>query len=81
VFHFEGRPRGQQGVEIAWELRESSGMLLIKDLTRNAFATRSPFPLELDDSCRGKHLFFALRWKSTRGEAGPWTPACMLIVP
>jgi hypothetical protein len=81
TLHFDHKPYGQHGVEILWSLTREPASLLVKDLTRSSFDTRSPFHFELDDSHRGQHLYFAIRWENTRGEKGPWSPVDTVIVP
>jgi hypothetical protein len=81
ILHFDHKPHGQHGVEILWLLLEKPANVLIKDLVHSSFDTRTPYHFDLDDSHRGQHLYFALRWENTRGEKGPWTPVDTVVVP
>jgi hypothetical protein len=77
-----GKPRGQHGAELLWEVFDASTSgILLKDLTKSSFDTASPYTFEFSDAESGKRLFFALRWENSRGEKGPWSDIHSVVIP
>ncbi|MDR2449817.1 MAG: hypothetical protein LBD52_07660 [Prevotellaceae bacterium] len=66
------KPAGVHGVEIKWDILDRPPVN-ISDMIHTALFTKSPFILDVDYQLRGKTLYFALRWESTRGENGVWS--------
>jgi hypothetical protein len=66
------KPPGVHGVEIKWGILDKPPVN-IDELTQSSLFTKSPFILDFEHHLRGKSLYFALRWESTRGEKGAWS--------
>jgi hypothetical protein len=66
------KPAGVHGVEIKWDILDEPPVNISR-LVHTALFTKSPFILDLDYQLRGKTLYFAFRWKSTRCEDGVWS--------
>jgi hypothetical protein len=74
------KPDGVYGAEIIWAILDTppTGW---KQLIHSSFCILAPLRLSFEDKERGKTLYFALRWKNTRSEKGPWTEIFSTIVP
>lgn len=76
----KAKPAGVHGAEIVWAVLETPPTDWA-ELTRSEFSTNSPLTLVFSGEKRGKHLYFALRWRNTRGERGNWSAIQMAIIP
>jgi hypothetical protein len=78
--HFPSKPKGVHGIEIK-SIISDVPITEIKSLVHSTFDTRSPYIFEFEDSNRGKHFYFAVRWENNRGEKGPWSEISSSIIP
>lgn len=74
------KPHGVHGAELRWILSDTP-VTDVAELINAEFDTASPFTLSFQGHERGKTLYYALRWESTRGEKGPWGEIYTAIVP
>lgn len=75
-----GKPEGIHGCELRRAFLDKPPES-IDELTLSEFATATPFVFNFDESQRGKHLFMALRWETSRNEKEPWSPIYDIFVP
>lgn len=75
-----GKPEKVHGCEIRHGFPDGPPAH-IEDLTQVAFMTGLTHVFDFEESDRGKHLYFALRWENTRGEKGPWSRLYDMYVP
>ncbi len=76
----KAKPPGVQGCEI----REQVGGTAPVDpetMSLLAIETRMPYRADFEAMDVGKTVFFALRWRNTRGEPGPWSAVQSAVVP
>ena len=76
----KSKPAGVHGAEIAWAILDTPPVNW-DELIHSSFATHTPLELTFLGEQRGKTLYFALRWESTRGEKGKWSPIQNAIIP
>ncbi|MDR1722448.1 MAG: hypothetical protein LBR84_00735 [Tannerella sp.] len=50
-------------------------------LVQSDFSTRSPHAFTYNLSQRGQTVYYRLRWETTRGMKGPWSPILSAIIP
>jgi hypothetical protein len=74
------KPKGVHGLELRWTFADTPPIDW-SELAHSEFATHSPLRLTFEGHDRGKWLYVAARWESTRGETGPWTEIVSAIVP
>jgi hypothetical protein len=75
-----GKLFGQHDVECCWVISDAP-ITNWNDLVRSSFSTKSPLVLVFDGDMRGKTIYFALRWRNTRGEMGPFGPIMNAMIP
>lgn len=75
-----GKLFGQHDVECCWVISDTP-ITNWKDLVRSSYSTKSPLVIEFDGDMRGKTIYFALRWRNTRDERGPFTPIMSAMIP
>ena len=76
----KAKPPGVQSCEI----REQIGGTAPTDPEAMDFLTletRAPYRADYEVTDIGKTVYFAMRWRSTRGEAGPWSQIYSAVVP
>jgi hypothetical protein len=75
-----GKPSGVRGAKVIFALLDKPPNS-IDELTLSRFDPATPLILQFTEPDRGKSLYFALHWENAKGEAGPWSPIEMAIVP
>ncbi len=76
----KAKPPGVQGCEI----REQIGGTAPVDpeaMQFLAIETRMPYRADFEAGDVAKTVYFALRWRNTRGEPGPWSQVYSAVVP
>jgi hypothetical protein len=66
----KGRPHGQLGVEVRWEFAEKKPADVETEMHNSVFCTASPCILGFSGENRGRLVYIALRWGTTRGKGG-----------
>jgi hypothetical protein len=80
VMEGPGKPAHTIGFEI-WRFVGGTTEPAYEELQFVELATHSPHTLEYESADRGKMVWYASRWVSTRGEKGPWSKMASAIVP
>jgi hypothetical protein len=66
----KARPAGTNGAVVFWEFSETP-ITDLNALSHSALATKTPYRFEFGEADRGKRIYVALRWQSSRGDRGP----------
>jgi hypothetical protein len=74
------KPAGQKEFEIRYGISDTP-ITNWKNLPEYELSSRLHFRLTFDNNDRGRILYYALRWRNTRGQAGPWSNIHNAIIP
>jgi hypothetical protein len=74
------RPKYVRGAEIVYAILDTPPTDWAQ-LTNSVFFTKTPAKLSFSGDCRGKVLYFALRWENNVGEKGPWSVIYNAYIP
>jgi hypothetical protein len=74
------RPHGVGGAVLKWAVLPEPPKS-VKELINSALDTRSPHVFSFDESERGRVLYVAAAWQSTRGEMGKYSEIVSTFIP
>ncbi|GHU49451.1 hypothetical protein FACS1894200_08100 [Spirochaetia bacterium] len=75
-----GKPEDAHSLECLWSLLDEPPEL-VADLLHSASSTATPLDLVFEENQRGKHIYFAVRWKSDTNKEGAWSEIFSAVVP
>jgi hypothetical protein len=53
----------------------------VEDMLQSWFSTKSPLAIGFREEDRGKWFYFCVRWETTAGLKGPWSPIMKVMIP
>ncbi|MDR0545240.1 MAG: hypothetical protein LBG30_07860 [Odoribacteraceae bacterium] len=72
---------GQREVEVCYLILDEIRIVRGSELVSKLSSTSNPLVLPLSERDSGRHICFALRWVSARGEPGPLSEIVYMVIP